>query len=224
MDTLAVSALAPTTLNAVNSLWSASLTVNPDPKPFSVNDLVQTRLQQTIQQAASSPLAAPASGVIQMAQEATASLLASLSAPQAPAAPTLTPDATTNPSAVQSPSTTDLATTTSALTSTTSLVNDVPTAQDTFDTSSTGDFAMQTAMRFGAGVAGMSAPATANSDQGTGLVRDATAVLRTSNVQPHQGGPGPDAFFHSPTNFDRVLRDYQTAAPSQPLTGLDLVV
>lgn len=223
MATLSVSSLAPTTLNAVNPLRSASLTDTTDSNTLSVNDLVQALLQQTLQKATSSPLAAPTTGAIQMAQEATASLLASLSAPQASAAPTPTSDATTNPLAVQLPSTTNTTATSPSPTPATPVINDVSTVQDTFATSSTGDFAMQTALRFGAGVAGMAAPATTHSDQGTGMVRDATAVLRTGNLQPHQGGPGPEAFLRSQAHLARVLRDYQTGISPQSPVGLDLM-
>jgi hypothetical protein len=55
------------------------------------------------------------------------------------------------------------------------------------------------------------------------LVRDATAVLRTGNLQPHQEGPGPEAFLRSQANLARVLRDYQTVAATQTPVGLDLM-
>ena len=150
-----------------------------------------------------------------LALQTTASLLASLTAPQAPVAPTATPDATTNPVAQITGG--------QAATPATTIATDIPANQDTFATSSSLDFALQTALRFGAGVAGQVAPANPGPLSEPGLVRDATAVLRTGPLQPQAGHPGPEAFTHPQATAQRVLRSYATApAPTSP-GSLDLM-
>ena len=63
-----------------------------------------------------------------------------------------------------------------------------------------------TALRFGAGVVAQAAtPGTSSTVQGTGLVRDATAVLRLENLQPRAGGHGPEAFTQPGPPAPRVL-------------------
>jgi hypothetical protein len=85
------------------------------------------------------------------------------------------------------------------------------------------DFALLTALRFGAGVAGDATPATAPTELGAGLVRDATTVGRLEGLQTQTGSPGPEAFTRPQTVLGRILRDYQAvSAPPQPV-GLDLM-
>lgn len=84
------------------------------------------------------------------------------------------------------------------------------------------DFALQTALRFGAGVGAPATPASQAPTLGAELVRDAAAVPRQRNLQPQAGGPGPEAFAHPQAPLQRVLRSYQ-APPAVPGPGqLDL--
>ena len=85
------------------------------------------------------------------------------------------------------------------------------------------DEPLQTALRFGAGVGSLAAPANAIPDLSTGLVRDATAVLRNAPLQSQAGGPGTEAFVHSPF-VHQALRLYQAGAiPAPASSGLDLM-
>ncbi len=100
-------------------------------------------------------------------------------------------------------------------------VSNAPALPDT--TGSSLDFALQTALRFGAGVGSLAAPANAIPDLSTGLVRDATAVLRNAPLQSQAGGPGTEAFVHSPF-VHQALRLYQAGAiPAPASSGLDLM-
>ena len=78
---------------------------------------------------------------------------------------------------------------------------------------------MQTALRFGAGVAAQAALAAPAADFGAGLLRDATQVLRTGNLQPHAGGPGPEAFATPQSAIQRILRSYEIAPPPSASQG-----
>ncbi|HJV49464.1 MAG TPA: hypothetical protein VJ549_09335 [Geothrix sp.] len=227
MGPLAVASLAPATLNAVSALrpvqnvgqnggTTRSTTVTGQ-------DLAQDIFQRTFQAAATFAVAEPATGSVGLLQDAAASLLAALNAPQ-PAAGTTTPTeaptpAATNPIATDTAATTAPSPTPPALT-----VTDLPAAQDTFGTSLSSDFALQTALRFGANVLGGASPAQATSE-GTGLVRDATSVLRTGNVQPHAGGPGPEAYqLRNQAGIQQAIRTYQAPPALEQPAGLDLLV
>lgn len=227
MDVLSVSSPTPTTLTAVNPLWSAKLTADQNTNTLTFKDLAKELFQHTLLSTPLPPLPDSTLGASRLAQLATSTLMASLSAPQATATTSPTSDASST-AAIVNPvaSTGPVGITASTVPSTplpTPVVKDLAAVQDTFTNSSTGDFAMQTALRFGAGVLGPAAPALASSQQGTGLVRDATAVLRTATVQAHGGGPGPEAFFHTQTNAARILREYQTVSPPLQPVGLDLL-
>jgi len=236
MSPLAVTAIGPATLSALSALRPVQAVAVPPPTAgaadattLSVQELVQTLFQRTLQTATAFPVAEPATGSIGLLQEASASLLATLNAPQAAASPTPSPDATTNPAAVQATSptsataTTGTDTTAPAATPAATVPGEVPAAQDAFATSSSQDFALQTALRFGAGVSAQVAPPQAAADLGSGLVRDAAAVPRLENLQPRTGGPGPEAYAHPQTPLQRVLRDYQTVPAAQGSGGLDLM-
>jgi hypothetical protein len=241
MSALSVSPVGPATLSALNALRpvqpsriQSNQVGNPSESPaLSAQKLVQTLFQRTLQATSLFPVAEPASASAGLAQDVTASLLAALSPPPAPVEVTAAPDATTNATtdtttnaaALQSPDTST--STAPASTVPAADIQDLPAVQDALDTSLSPDFAMQTALRFGAGVA---AEATAagipGPDLGTGLVRDATTVLRLENLQPRTGGPGPEAFAQPETPTQRILRTYETSpAPSatQGANAVDLL-
>lgn len=231
MSPLAINAIGPVTLSAlsaprpVQALAAQAPSGNPPASTtLSIQDLAQTLFQRTLQTATAFPVAEPAAGSIGLIQEATASLLASMNAPQAAANPTPAPNATTNPAGVQATTATD--TTAPAATPPATVPGDVTATQDAFATSSSQDFALQTALRFGAGVPGQGAPPQTATNLGVDLVRDAAKVPRLGNLQPHAGGPGPEAFAHPQTAIQRILRDYQTAASGQQalvISGLNLL-
>lgn len=232
MDPLALSAPAPVALSALSALRPVpAVTVPATPNNdlpgasgLSFNDLVQVLLRQSLQNATAFPTAEAATGNATLAAQATASLLAALNPPQAAATTPTVADATTNPEAVPA---VDTATATPSATSTPStaptaappsaLPVDLPATQDALAASSGLDFALSTALRFGAGVAALAGPAQATSPEGTGLVRDAGAVPRLGNLQPHAGGPGPEAFAR-PSFVSRVLRTYELG-PVAPGVG-----
>jgi hypothetical protein len=86
------------------------------------------------------------------------------------------------------------------------------------------DFAMQTALRFGAGVVAQAATSGIPApDLGTGLVRDATTVLRLENLQPHAGGPGPEAFARPESPAQRILRTYEAGSALSATQGTSAV-
>jgi hypothetical protein len=138
------------------------------------------------------------------------------------AAPDATTNATTNAAALQSPDTST--STTPASTVPAADIQDLPAAQDAFDTSLSPDFAMQTALRFGAGVVAQAAASgIPTPDLGAGLVRDATTVLRLENLQPRTGGPGPEAFTQAETPTQRILRTYETSPALSATQGANAV-
>lgn len=228
MSPLAVTAIGPATLSALSAPRPVQALPVPPPNgstraatALSIQNLAQTLFQRTLQTATAFPVAEPAAGSIGLIQEATASLLAALNAPQAAANPTPAPHATTNPAGPQATATTD--TTAPAATPPATVPGDVAATQDAFATSSSQDFALQTALRFGAGVPGQGAPPPTATDLGVDLVRDAARVPRLGNLQPHAGGPGPEAFAPPQTPIQRMLRDYQTVPAAQGSVGLDLL-
>jgi hypothetical protein len=194
-----------------------------------LQDLAQSLFQRNLQAATLYPATEPASGSEGLAQDAIASLLAALNPARAaananpPAAPAANPEATqavTTPASVPAASTIPTSATQAAT------AQDLPTTQDAFGTSLNPDFAMQTALRFGAGVTIQAATAAATPSEGTGLVRDATAVLRMGNLQPHAGSPGPEAFAHPRTTTQQVLRTYAAVpapAPALSAGSVDLI-
>jgi hypothetical protein len=229
MNPLSVSAIGPVTLSALSALRPVQAVAVPAPgkstadaTTLTAQDLVQTLFQRTLQAATAFPVAEPAAGSLGLIQETTASLLASLSAPQAAATTTPALDATTNPAAVQATPATAATTDTTTTTPTATVPGDVTATQDAFATSSSQDFALQTALRFGAGVSAQASPAPAATDLSAGLVRDAAAVPRLEGLQPHAGGPGPEAFAH-PQAAQRVLRSYQAIPAAEGSVGLDLM-
>jgi hypothetical protein len=229
MDALTVSPVSPATLSALSVLRPVQASMIQTTQAsnasgssaLSAQSLVQGLFQRTLQAATLYPVAEPASGSAGLAQDATASLLAALNPPQATADTATTPTSTTNPAMVQASST---SLTVPPSTAPAATLQDIPANQDAFGTSLSPDFAMQTALRFGAGVvaevAASVAPAT---DLGTGLVRDATAVLRLGNLQPHAGAPGPEAFSQPQVATQRILHTYESNSALSAAQGASAV-
>lgn len=139
------------------------------------------------------------------------SLLAALTPPQPAEATAATASATTAATtpAAAAPAAPDLAAAAPA-------VADQASPVALPDTTGSGlDFALGTALRFGAGVGPLGAPLDQLPELSTGGVRDATAVLRTAPLQPSAGGPGPEAFLPTPSP-QQVLRTYRAALPTTP--------
>lgn len=223
MDLLRVSAIGSAHLSALKPPPPpAPPTVQPSAGLASPQDgvqgLAQELFRQSLQTAASFPVAEPVGGSLGLAQTATASLLAALNAPQAAAATTATPNATTAPAAILASGTT--APTTAA---TPAVPGDLPALQDAFQTSTSQEFALQTALRFGAGVLAQAAPASEPANLGAGLIRDAAAVPRLENLQPRAGGPGPEAFAQPQGPVQQALRTYPVPPIAEGPSRLDLL-
>ena len=212
MGPLAVSAFSPLTLSAASALRPVSTLPLPATQngktstssTLAIPDLAQSLFQRTLQAATLSALTEPAAGSAGLAAEATGSLLAALTAPQAAADTTATPDATTVPAVVQ------VADASSAPTSAppTTVPADAQAAQAPNAISSSQDFAQEAALRFAAGVATQVTPPVQAGELGAGLVRDAATVPRLGNLQPHSGGPGPEAFSQRQAPVQRATRGY----------------
>lgn len=224
MASLSVTPVGPATLGGLSALRPLPVPGGQTPgqtqglPAFSTQDLAQALFQRTLQSATLFPVAEPALGSASLLQDTTAALLASM---------TTTPatSATTNPAAVQATDTTT--STAPSPTPPSTALGDLPATQDSFATSSSTDFALQTALRFGAGVSALATPALADAGQGAGLVRDAASVQRLGSLQPRAGSPGPEAFAQPQTTTQRILRSYELAAaiPSiQGTSALDLLV
>jgi len=217
MDALSVNPIRPVALGALDAIrppQALPLPATQDGQavratPLSLQDLAQTLFQRSLQAATLFPVAPTATGTASLVQEATASLLASLSAQGGPA-PTqgaVATPSTTPPSAPPAPT-----------------VQELPAPLDALATSLSPEFAMQTALRFGAGVQAQAALAVPVGELGAGLVRDATQVLRTGPLQAQGGGPGPEAFARAQATLQRVLRTYESApAPARGTSALDLL-
>lgn len=223
MAALSITPISPATLSALSALRPLQAPAAPTGQTqgttaLSAQDLAQTLFQRTLQSATLLPLAEPATGVASLLQETTASLLASLTAPQAPAGATAATGAPPDPTTVQASDAT-----TAASTTPTPALGDLPATEDALATSLNPDFAMGTALRFGAGVASDVALTAQAPDLGAGLVRDATSVLRTGNLQPRAGGPGPEAYGQPPSAIQRILRTYETAAAVPATQGTSAV-
>jgi hypothetical protein len=187
--------------------------------------LAQTLFQRTLQATTLFPVAEPTTGTAGWLQDVTASLLASMTTAQATVETAAVPATATSPAAVQPTDNTAASTTPPSAPPVTALA-DQPANQDAFATSMSPDFAAQTALRFGAGVAAQAALAVSASDLGTELVRDATRVLRTDGLQTRSGGTGPDAFAQTQAAFQRILRTYETTpaySSTQGNSAVDLL-
>lgn len=220
MDPLRISAIGPVALSALKPPQppappTAQASAGLPPVRDLVQGLAQDLFQRSLQTGVLFPVAESGPTPTDLMPGFTGSLLAALSAPQAPATVTPTPDATIAPATLPAPDT--------ASAPIAAVPGDLPATQDTLAASSSLEFALQTALRFGAGVVAQALPAPVAADLGTGLVRDAMAVPRIRNLQPHAGGPGPEAFAR-PEATQRALRSYQVAPATEGLAGLDLMV
>ena len=181
-------------------------------------ELAQGLFRQSLQAVTLAPIAEPTAVLPSFGSTATAALLASLSAPQTAPAAADASSATTALSATQASEPTQPTTTASQ-----TLPQDLGALQDTFQTGTSVDFALQTALRFGAGVVTPAGQTSLPGELGAGLVRDPAAVPRLGNLQPNAGGPGPEAFAQAQTQLDRVLRTYTTPPVAEVTTQLDLL-
>ncbi|MFN7958143.1 MAG: hypothetical protein U0P46_07485 [Holophagaceae bacterium] len=233
MAAIALSPLAPATLSALSALRPVQpLPITEDKtsgsSALTLQDLAQGLFQRTLQASVLAPLAEPGGGNLGVAPEATASLLASLTAPQAPASATPAADATAPAGAqatLPSGATAATASTAPSPSPPAAVLPEVPATQDAFASSSSLEFALQAALRFGAGVAGQGTPALPSADLSTGLIRDAAAVPRLEGLQAQTGAPGPEAFLRPSASNLRLLRTYEISpAPvsSPQATGVDL--
>lgn len=230
MEPIAINPIIPAALSALSPFQPAQtsvIQVSQTGKPsvstaISAQSLAQHLFQQTLQTAALYPVSEPVSGNAGLTRGLTASLLAALSPAQAPAAATPPAEATANPSPVQTAEAPSSAPPPADLT--TPSLQDLPANQDAFATSLSPDFAMDTALRFGAGVVTSTVTSGSSAtDLGTGMVRDATAVLCLENLQPRAGGPGPEAFAQPGSPTQRVLRTYETGFALPATQGTNTV-
>lgn len=210
MDALSLSPLGPATLSGLSALRPLQPLPIQEVKAsgssaLAIQDLAQGLFQRTLQASTTFPISEPGSGNVGFGQAATASLLASLTAPQAPASATPVPNATTQAAPSTAPSATPPA----------AVLTDTPITQDAFANSSSLEFALQAALRFGAGVAGQGSLTGPSADLSTGLIRDAATVQRLGNLQGQAGAPGSEAFALPQAPTARVLRSYElTPMPS----------
>lgn len=206
MDTLRVNALGavgmstlrpPSPIPKVQEVSVQGTATSPDLAQALAKDL----FQRTFQSAVLFPVAdQPTSRPLGF----TDVLLGALTSPPAPATATpIQPTPSTLPVPVQAA--------------------DLAAAQDALATSSSSEFAMLTALRFGAGVGALGAPALQLPGAGAGLVRDANAVARTLPLRSYAGGPGPEAFAHPQAPIQRALRIYQAPPAAEASVGLDLM-
>lgn len=246
MDAFTINPLGPANLSALSAVRPVQAVAVPAVQPpdtraaavttLGLQDLTQTLFQRNLQAAALFPVATPSPGALGLPQEAAASLLAALNPPQASAAAGTVADVTAaaaaattpaatpaTPTAIQAPAPADTTPATPAATTAT-LTPDLTAPPDTLNASL--DLALETALRFGAGVQALGAPTQPVGELGAplgqGLVRDATSVLRVGNLQPHAGGPGPEAYTRPRVAASQVIRSYQ-ALPAATAPGLDLL-
>lgn len=226
MDPLRLSALGGTAAMALNPAL-----VIPKVQPGNVQGtagtdatqgLVQDLFLQTLQ-AASALAQTPATGPAPT-PGVTDSLLAALTAVPAPTAATATADTPTAATAAAPATTlaTDLAT---PLPATAALavpeLATVPPAA--LPDSSTLAFALETALRFGAGVVPGAGPAFQLPDAGAGLMRDATAVPRQPHLLLNTGRSGAEVLAQPQTGVPQAVNAYRTAAVAEPPAGVDLL-
>lgn len=157
------------------------------------------------------------------AQGVTDSLLAALTAPTATAATTATADTSTAAAAVApAPPAVTLAGATPA-TPVIAAAEAATASQVTLPDSSTLAFALETALRFGAGVAPGAGPAFQLPDAGAGLMRDAAAVPRQPHLLLNTGRSGAEVLAQPQTAVPQAVNAYRTAAVAEAPAGLDLM-
>lgn len=228
MDPLTVNALGPASLSGLSALRPAQPVAVPPPSAggsadalaLTTQDLAQGLFQRTLQAASQFPWLGAEVGGASLAQDASTTLFSALQAPQAAA--------NTTPAPTQdSPRTAALAV--AGATSTAPAANPglvAPTAltttTDSFMSSTSLEFALQTALRFGAGVQGAAFAPYLVAEPGSTLVRDAAAVSRVGALQPREGGPGPGDYAQPQGSAQQVLRSYGVLAAAAP-AGADRV-
>ena len=89
------------------------------------------------------------------------------------------------------------------------------------DTLTTMDFALENALRFGAGVGSQAAPGSQPAGPGPELIRDATAVLRVRGLPP-QGGES-NAFLPNQPPFRGLPSPYSAPPVAAASSQLDLL-
>lgn len=191
--------------------------------PDLARDLALTLLQSTTQSALLQPVLGSAPAAPQLTPTFTASLVAALTAPSATgvATPSTETASTAGASAVAGASTTTSTAPTAA--PVTALAPETPAIQDGFQTGASVDFALQTALRFGAGVVAQAAPSLQAAPAGEGLVRDAMAVLRQGGLQSQGGRPGPEAYARPQTDAMRAAETYRPAVTETGSGALNLL-
>lgn len=215
MDPLMLGSPGPATMQALSALRSVRMDGTADSSLLASQDLAQGLSQQGLPAFTLTPAIPPAAG-LGLSPVGTDSLLAALTAPQPAANATPTLDATTQPTtALQAPSTTPapVADTNSP----------APATEDPLATSTSLDFALQAALRFGAGVVGSAPPSPATAGAGPVLVRDASSVMRNGGLQDHTGAPGPEAFLLPKDTLDRAHKSYQVNTTPPNAGVLDLL-
>lgn len=219
MELLRVGSLATAATSAVRPAW-ATPRVQDSPTASSrevVQGLTQDFFQRSLQSALLFPLGQSTTATSDLSGRFGNALLAGLAAPSVTEAPSTgaredRSAALATDTAAPVPSTVSAATTES-----------LQTGQDALTGSASLEFALQTALRFGAGVGAQAAPAPAPAEFGTGLIRDAEAVARIGSLQARTGGPGSEAPSRPETLLRSALRTYQ-ATPVQAETGsIDLM-
>lgn len=225
MDALRVNALGPAALAALKAVPPAPPATQA-PAGSGARDLAtglaQDLFQRAFQASAIFPVAEPQTSGGTLVLGTTASLLAALNAPQAPAEVRASESTgTAAPAAVAA--TPPDTTTSTAAEAVAALGTESPGVPDATSL----DFALETALRFGAGVGALGAPLLQTPNLDAGLVRDATAVLRQGSLQPHAGGPGPEAFARpqalAQLTAQRALQSYQPPPTAGPSGQLDLL-
>ena len=221
MDALAISPLGtyglkpPATVLATPKVQANAQEATGTSVQRLAQELAQGAFRQSLQAVALAPVAEPTAASPSFDSTATASLLAALTTPQATADTT---SATTPLAATQATDSTQSTTTASQ-----TLPQDLNALQDTFQTGTSVDFALQTALRFGAGVVTPAGQTSLTGELSAGLVRDAAAVPRLRSLQPNAGGPGPEAFAQTQAQLDRVLRTYSPPPVVEVATQLDIL-
>lgn len=210
-----LSARRPIQALAVPAAQDSSKSVALD---LSAQNLAQTLFQRTLQAATLFPVVEPVTTRMNLLPVFTDSLMTSLNAPQS------TDSAQPTPEAVPNLAKTEASSSATVPTPSTTLPGDLSATQDIVATAASIEFALQTALRFGAGVGPMATGVLPTADVTTDLVRDASPVPRLDGLQSYAGGPGPEAFAPPPTTTQRVLRVYQAGAATGVTTGLDLLV
>lgn len=180
--------------------------------------LAQTLVQQTFQTAVTGLAGSTPTG-FDLTQGFTSALASALNAAQSTTSPSTTATATPVATA-ESGTATPIPGTAASAVATEALTTSTPA-----ETGASADFALLTALRFGAGVIPLAAPAVTATDLGATLVRDAAAVPRLANLQAQPGRPGPEDFTRLlQAQAPQALQAYQAVPAATTSTGVNLLV